>query len=149
MGRKNATINKCHVCLGSYIKIPQNWNPSYPKCRKVWISRKNRSGPISSHLRHFSMGRKKYKQMHMFCYFPWWSSLPYSPGLGPCKCCGPVVATLAAAVCLSASSYENKNGCRGANICQRICWLSHEFMNIGKKQFANGRRGANICQKIR
>ena len=21
------------------------------------------------------------------------------------------------------------NGCRGANICQKICWLSHEFLN--------------------
>ena len=85
--------------------------------------------------------------MHMFCYFPWWSSLPYSPGLGPCKCCGPVVATLAAAVCVSASLYENKNGCIGANICQRICWLSHKFIHLQETICKRPQRCEHLSKK--
>ena len=41
------------------------------------------------------------------------------------------------------------DGCRwGGHFAKNTCELSHEFMHIGKHQFANGCRGVDICQKI-
>ena len=37
----------------------------------------------------------------------------------------------------AAGEIQLANGRRGANICQEICQLSHEFVNIGKNKFAS------------